>query len=56
MGSFLAAIIAVVGIAFGSAFVLENFQSSADKSFQTGGVRLAPSEAADRTAGVPKKH
>ena len=54
MGAFLAAIVAVVGIGLGSAFLLENFQNSSAKSYQTGGVRLAPSEAADRTAVVQK--
>lgn len=40
MGAFLAAVIAVVGISFGAAFVLETYQNSAAKSFQTSGVRI----------------
>jgi hypothetical protein len=42
MVPFIAAVIAVIGIGFGAALALEGFQSTSDKTYQTGGVRLDP--------------
>ena len=61
MGPFIAAVIAVIGISFGAAFVLEGFQRTSDATYQTGGVRIDESEihpprhvAAAPVAAAPK--
>lgn len=48
MPTFIAAVLAVVGIGFGASVVLESFQRSASTNFQSRGVRLDPSEFAPR--------
>ena len=45
MVPFIAAVIAVIGIGFGAAYVLEGFQRTVDRSYQTGGVRIDQEEA-----------
>ena len=45
MVPFIAALLVMVGIGFGAAFVLEGAQRTVDRSFQTGGVRIDAEEA-----------
>jgi hypothetical protein len=48
MPSFIAAVLAVIGIGFGASFVLEGFQRTSATNYQSKGVRLDPSEFAPR--------
>lgn len=45
MVPFIAALLVMVGIGIGAAFALECAQSTVDRSFQTGGVRIDAEEA-----------
>jgi surfactin synthase thioesterase subunit len=59
MGSFLAAVVAVVGISLGAAFALETLQRTTDKSFATSSVRLSPGDgptASGGPKGAGEKH
>jgi hypothetical protein len=42
MGAFLAAVIAVVGIGYGAAIVLEGFQRTADSAYVGSGAKPDP--------------
>jgi hypothetical protein len=44
MGSFVAALLVMIGIGFGAAFTLESFQNTADAKFKSGSVRLEASD------------
>ena len=42
MGAFLAAVIAVIGIGYGSSIVLESYQRTADSAFVGSGAKPDP--------------
>lgn len=54
MAAFIAAVLVVIAISIGAAFTLERFQSTADRAFQTGGVRIDTEEAGFGHRGAPE--
>jgi hypothetical protein len=54
MGAFLAAVIAVIGIGYGAAIVLETYQRTADSEYVGSGARPDPEPSLRGVKAPPK--